>query len=110
MENRLSASLTSDQKALAEYMSALSGEAYSAAWMRGLEFALWDALQTGPCIYGRVRISSAQLDRLRELSVACGGWVTLDENALPLFVTLDAWQREYVSALGHGSGEPAAPI
>jgi hypothetical protein len=32
------------QRQLADYMSDLSEEAYSAGWMNGLEYALWDAL------------------------------------------------------------------
>ena len=44
--------LTDSEKALAEYMSELSEEAFFAGWMEGLEYALWKAVVENPFTYG----------------------------------------------------------
>lgn len=51
-------------RALADYMSGLSEEAYCAAWMQDLEFELWRALGGGPTTYGRLELTHAHVARL----------------------------------------------
>ena len=48
--------LTDSQKALAEFMSELSEEAYFAGWMEGLEYALWKAVVENPFEYGLLQL------------------------------------------------------
>jgi hypothetical protein len=83
--------LTSDQLALAEYMSDLSEEAYCAGWMHGLEDALWCAMQEGLYGYGRLTLLPQHLERLRELSERCGGWIYFDDEKEETFVPLAEW-------------------
>lgn len=86
--------MTSAATALRDYMSALSEEAWYAGWMMDLEYALWDAVQHGPCVYGRLEITHQHVAKLRELSAACGGWVCYSgDSREEEFVPLDQWQR-----------------
>lgn len=89
--------LSGEQLALAESMSALSEEAWYAGWMDGLEVALWDAVVGGPRSYGRLEITTAQIERLRELADAAGGWIVLDAATEETFVPMEAWLERYVS-------------
>ena len=78
-------------------MSALSEEAYSAEWMDGLEYTLWNAVLDGPFKYGRLQITDEQITRLNELAGACGGWIVYDDVAGEVFVPQEQWQRMYES-------------
>jgi hypothetical protein len=42
--------LNSDQLLLAELMSSISEDGFSASWMEGLEYELWEILNGGDCI------------------------------------------------------------
>jgi hypothetical protein len=84
--------LTADQHALAQYMSDLSEEAYCACWMADLEHALWCALEEGPYGYGRLTLLPRHMQRLRELSELCSGWIHFDDNG-ESFVPLDRWRN-----------------
>lgn len=77
-------------RALADFMSELSEEAYCAGWMDGLEFELWRALIGGPRTYGRLEITDEQLARLRELSEAAKGWIVFDDAEEETLVTADS--------------------
>jgi len=85
--------LTYDQRALANAMSEISEAAYCAGWMDGLEYALWHLLTTGETRYGRSKVTSEELARLRSLSERCGGWIIYDEQKDETFVPLDDWLR-----------------
>src|SRR3954468_4306066 len=80
---------------LAQYMSDLSETAYYAGWMDGLEFELWDAVVSGPRVYGRLRITDEHIAELRRLSVAAGGWIVFDDDAEEMFVPLADWQARF---------------
>ena len=54
--------LTPDQRALAEAMSDLSEAAYCAAWMIGLECALWGLLASGETRYGRATLTKEEIE------------------------------------------------
>lgn len=89
------ADLNPDARALADYMSALSEEAYCAGWMEGLEYALWDAVSTGPSDYGRLAITAEIVQKLKALSSACNGWIHFDEDAEETFIPRPAWLLKY---------------
>lgn len=85
---------------LIDYISDLSEEAYCAAWMDAVEFALWRRVTDGPGRYGRLDVNEVHIQRLRELSQKCGGWVYWDESTNETYlpsnewkVLYDAWQR-----------------
>src|SRR5678815_306460 len=85
---------------LADFMSQISERAYYAGWMRGLEYALWDAVQNGPRRYGEIEIDSETIRELRRLSTLCGGWVRYSEdpNIQEAFVPLAEWESLYSSS------------
>ena len=60
--------LSQDQLQLAELMSQISEAGYSAGWMKGLEFDLWDILIGSKSSYGRHIISQEELLQLKFLS------------------------------------------
>jgi hypothetical protein len=84
-----------DQRAAAlrDYMSDLSEQGYYAGWMMGLEYALWDAVESGPFRYGHLDLTAEHVRCLRELSAACGGWVRYDDVGDEVFVPLPEWRR-----------------
>jgi len=88
--------LTPQQRALADYMSELSELAHSAGWMENLEHALWRAVESGPCRYGRLDLTAMHIDRLKQLSVSCGGWVEFHGDGEETFVPIERWRDLYV--------------
>ena len=62
--------LTLDQRALAEYMSELSEEAYFVGWMTDLEYNLWEAVLGIRRRYGLITISQAKVQKLKALADA----------------------------------------
>ena len=85
--------LSPEQVELADYMSELSEEAYSAAWMEGLEYALWEAAIGQRAQYGRLTFSQEKRTKLRELSDACGGWIVFGEPSEETWVPAAEWER-----------------
>lgn len=85
------ADLSESQRELANYMSAISEEAYAAAWIEGLEFELWRAVQDNPFPYGRLQLTNTHTKRLKELSQNCGGWIRFDEKTEEQFVPFSVW-------------------
>ncbi len=92
--------LTSAQRALAEYMSSLSEEAYFAGWMEGLEYVLWAAVLNGPRQYGLLVITENHIAELQSLSKACGGWIIFDERLEETWVSLSEWEVRYNPSRG----------
>ena len=74
-------------------MSEISQSAYCAGWMDSLEYALWHLLTTGQTRYGRSKVTSEELMRLRSLSERCGGWIICDEQKGLTFVPIEDWLR-----------------
>jgi hypothetical protein len=72
-------------------MSELSEQAFSAGWMKDLEYALWSALTSGPCQYGHLHLATVHIERLRSLSQACGGWIRFDDSAEEVYVPIAQW-------------------
>ena len=73
-------------------MSELSENAYSAGWMIGLEFALWDAIVKGPSKYGQLRITNEHISRLKKLSEDCKGWIRFDGINEETYISLSEWE------------------
>jgi hypothetical protein len=87
--------LTPEQRALAELMEELSESAYLATWMEGLELALWEVVLGRRRIYGRLELRSAEIEQLRSLSSACGGWIIFDMQRGETFVPRAEWERRF---------------
>ena len=87
--------MTEEAQDLARFMSELSEQAYAAAWMQHLEFALWHAVVSGPFQYGRLPIEQWHIDHLRELRDACKGWIYFDDEAGESWVAMEEWQDMY---------------
>ncbi|WP_420400946.1 hypothetical protein [Flagellimonas sp.] len=85
--------LSTTQRLLAEFMSELSEEAYSAGWMMGLEFALWKAANGHLKQYGRLIFDDKIIERLNLLSSEAEGWIFFDDEQEETFVTLDEWKE-----------------
>ena len=83
--------LDGEVRVLAEYMSGISEEAYSASWMDGLEYALWYAVIHGPRIYGRVDITGDVILNLKKRSCGIDGWVYFDEVMGETFISREDW-------------------
>jgi hypothetical protein len=82
-------------RALADYMSDLSEEAYAAGWMDGLEFDLWEAVVSGPRKYGFLDITPHHIARLRELSQEAGGWIVFDDADEETLLPLSDWEKRF---------------
>ena len=80
---------------LAEYMSELSEEAYTAGWMDGLEYALWYSVENGPRKYGRLEINEEHISSLNNLSGSIGGWVYFDDKSEETFISSKNWLKKY---------------
>ena len=87
--------MNQNARALAQFMSELSEQAYSASWMQHLEFALWHAVVSGPFQYGRLAINEGHIDRLRALRDKCEGWIYFDDQSGESWVALEEWQDMY---------------
>ena len=87
--------LNADQLKLAQLMSNISEKGYSAGWMQGLEFALWEALIGGDKNYGRHRITQSEIEELKSLSEKCSCWIVFDDNHEELSMKIKEWQREF---------------
>ena len=87
--------LNTPQLELHDLMSSMSEQAWSAGWMRGLEYELWRAVQSPACKVGRLQLSPPQCDRLKELSEKCGGWIVFDDQHEESFVPQAQWLTLY---------------
>ena len=87
--------LTPAQRDLEQYMSNLSEEAYCAGWMKGLEYALWEALLDMRREYGRLVLTQDHKTQLRCLSEACGGWIVFDDDTEETWVPTPDWERRF---------------
>jgi hypothetical protein len=86
--------LTGDQRALADYMSMVSEEAFAASWLVDIEHLLWRAIEEPGFHHGRLMLTPQQSRELRVLSQRCDGWIYFDEVKGESFVRLDTWREE----------------
>ena len=89
--------LSGKVKELAEFMSDLSEEAYSAGWMENLEYALWGAVVGGPTKYGRLYVDNSKIAILNKLSNETGGWIYFDDDTEETFISILDWEKKYSS-------------
>jgi hypothetical protein len=87
--------LTAAQRALADYMSELSEEAYSAGWMLGLEYALWDAVFGQSDKYDRSPLGVVEVARLRELAGQSAGWIVFDVATEETWLPMVEWEQRF---------------
>lgn len=87
--------LSREQLVLADYMSQLSEEAYCAEWMHNLEHVLWRVVTDGPFRYGRLNLKPYHIQRLKELSQNCGGWIRFDDEREEVFVLFALWSTNF---------------
>lgn len=85
--------MTEKQRALADYMIRLSEEAYSASWMDGLEYKLWEALEGRINKFGRLQFNHEILEELKKLSDSANGWITYDNEEEEKFVPFTEWEK-----------------
>lgn len=88
---------------LADYMSDLSEEAYSAGWMKELEFELWEAVVGGPRRYGSIQITLEHIAHLQRLSEAACGWIVFDDKEGESLVPMGEWARVFANWKHHPS-------
>jgi hypothetical protein len=82
--------LTPTQRALAERMSEISEDTYCAGWLVDLEYDLWQILIGEQGTFSGM-VSEPEIQQLRELSDACGGWIFYDDDRAETFVPLTQW-------------------
>ena len=64
-----------------------------AQWLVGLEFILWDAIETKKPTFPGGMGTEIDIQRLSKLSAQCGGWWIWDEESgTEKFVTLAEWE------------------
>lgn len=78
-------------------MSDLSEQAYCAGWMDGLEHVLWSVVTGGSRRYGFLQITDEHIEKLKELSDTCGGWIIFDDEKGETFIPFDEWLHIYES-------------
>ncbi len=83
--------LSPTEKQLTELMSEISERCYSAGWMEGLEYVLWDAVISGPRHYGREMITQEDINQLIQLSRKANAWIVFDDEQDQLAIPLDTW-------------------
>lgn len=89
--------LTEAQRRLADFMSELSEQAWSAGWMRGLEHELWRAVVSGPRLVGRLQVTEEHVAQLRRMSADCNGWIAFDDEREETFVPIERWTANCAS-------------
>ncbi|MGO9994853.1 MAG: hypothetical protein ACLPTF_20395 [Steroidobacteraceae bacterium] len=100
--------LSTDARALADYMSALSEKTWFAGWMRDLEYMLWSVVN-GEKSQGRLNLTGAQVAKLKSLSDACQGWIVFRGDTEETFVPSPEWIRLFTAWSSANNGGPGSP-
>lgn len=87
--------LTPAQASLADLMSEISERCYSAGWIQGLEYVLWNAVQKGERKYVHDRISNDDLEALKTLSEKAGAWIVYDDVTEETAIDIRNWQKKF---------------
>ena len=82
---------------LAEYMSSISEQGYSAAWMKDLEFDLWKIVKGSDRHYGRYELSESDIDQLKMLSEKCGSWIVFDDFKEETAIKMADWTKIFAA-------------
>ena len=83
--------LTAAQRARSE----LSEEAYSAGWMLGLEYALWDAVFGQSDKYDRSPLGVVEVARLREFAGQSASWIVFDVATEETWLPMVEWEQRF---------------
>lgn len=87
---------------LYQKMSAISEDYWAACWISRNEFRLWEALQGATHRYGMSEIPGSDLDELRVLSEAAGGWIwTENSEQTEQLVLLEVWKSLFEGAVSN---------
>jgi|SRR5687768_4808343 hypothetical protein len=89
--------LTEDEKLLAAYMSDISERCYDAGWMENVEYALWEAIVSGPRNFGRGIITQSDIDQLTKLSNKVNSWIVFDNDMGEIAMPLDKWKTKFLT-------------
>jgi len=98
--------LSLSQRALADYISDLSEEAYCAGWMQNVEYALWQAVRGERSSFGRLIISGEQVRRLEDLSRECEGWIFFDDHNEESWLPTSQWEQRFDAWLATRAQRP----
>jgi len=108
--------LTPQQRALYEAISDVSEARWCAGWLMGIEYQLWAELHDAGSRQGTDERDDAQLETVRTLSDAVGGWIIWADDQThpdlptnewgPRFVPLPEWLA-MVAAERHESAHEA---
>ncbi len=71
------------QMKLMSHMSELSNYYYSAGWLNTLEYDLWAVLEGNKGAFAGGSLKDEEIQTLRELSAAIGGWIYYHELSNP---------------------------
>lgn len=84
---------------LCREMSDISEETICAGWESGLEYRLWQAVESlpEPHKYGISEIEPKRIQRLRDVAEWLGEWVVWRDGET--FIPLSEWKSEYVAWL-----------
>lgn len=86
---------------LVQVMRDISEECWCAGWLMGLEYSLWEVLQSGPSEFGMGEIGHVCLAELRRLHEKAGGWWRWDDEAGgEMFVPTKEWEELYANRGG----------
>jgi hypothetical protein len=84
--------LTEKQQQLADSMSGVSEDTWSASWYIGVEFLIWQSLETGNNL-----LSSEETIKLQQLHEDVNGWIVHDttQPGWRRFVPTTEWLKMY---------------
>ena len=91
--------LNPDQSQLENLMSDISERCHFAAWLKNLEYVLWDAVINGQRKYGHDEITPHDIDELKKLSNACNSWIYFDDETEETAINLGAWALMFDKAV-----------
>lgn len=91
----MESTLTDAQQKLADFMSDISENAYTAGWMSNLEYVLWEAVLSGPRQYGRYFINQDDIDTLINVSNELNCWIYFDEDTWETAIPITEWREKY---------------
>lgn len=87
--------------ALESAMSAISEDYYCAGWLIGLEFSLWAMVLGGPRDFGIGTVTEEEIQELRRLSDACGGWIVWRQEDTFImgqrFMPMELWRAWFAT-------------
>jgi len=76
-------------------MSKISEDAFSAGWLDGLEYELWENLDRSMSSYCKHIIPHEELEQLRFLSDKCGCWIIFDNDHEETALDLESWEKKF---------------